>query len=62
MNPGEAYLALPHDQETAAHLLKMAEDSGFDPYDIRTTGDGIGYYVPDALVDQLYPAPQTKES
>lgn len=60
MFDGEAWLNLPHDQETAKELLKFAQENGYSVDQVRSSEDG--YFVPAPLVDLLYPTPTPQEA
>ena len=60
MRDGEAWLDLPHDQDTARTLLDFTVDSGFSEQDVRTSEKG--YFVPDEVASQLYPARSPQEA
>jgi hypothetical protein len=60
MSPSEAWLDLPHDQDTARTLLEFTVDCGFTEWDVRTGEDG--YFVPTEVAELLYPAQPPQEA
>lgn len=60
MFEGEAWVSLPHDQATARTLLDFATEHGYSEQDVRTSEDG--YFVPEQLVDLLYPTTTPQEA
>lgn len=60
MFDGEGWLNLPHDATTARTLLDFATEHGYAEEDVRTSEDG--YFVPESLVELLYPIPTPQEA